>query len=331
MSKLFDNEQWMLEKVLEYVPGKYRRTSKDISWNCHICGDSKKSKNKMRFHYYIHTQSGYCFNCEYSCSGIQLLKDLSGKDFNELKKEYIKENFRGGGYTQSSTLSPSLSTIIKGEYFKSIIPEKWKNELTKDAYTYLKKRKIFDAPFLYDQKFYSCHDKTDNEYILIPWEINRVDAYYQINDYKRHGERKYVFPYNKTKLIYGLDHIDRAFPYIICFEGVYDSIFVKNGIALGGKTITNYQRVLLKTLFPQHKVVMALDNDEAGKFAALKQIDIDSSTLFFNWAKKYPNFKDINELIINKNKHNLFVDDNEIESLICGSLNTKLILTEFTL
>lgn len=56
---------------------------------------------------------------------------------------------------------------------------------------------------------------------------------------------KYLFPKDKKKLIAGLDNIDISWPYIIVFEGFYDSLFVKNGICSGTKSITDYQLKLI--------------------------------------------------------------------------------------
>lgn len=101
-------------------------------------------------------------------------------------------------------------------------------------------RRVDEAPFLKDS-LYSWNKNTCGlEYILIPWTLNGVAAYYQLNDFKKHGALKYIFPKDKKKLIFGLDNIDISWPYIIVFEGVYDSVFVKNGIAVGTKAITEY-------------------------------------------------------------------------------------------
>jgi len=327
--RMIDNEQWMLDKILEYLPSGYKRTHRDIVCRCPLCGDSRKSKTKMRGHYYIQSQTFHCFNCSSSVSALTLLKHLSGEDYQSLKRQYIKESYSSKSKQKKADKQPTVLDELKD--VESIIPASWYNPLSESAKSYLDNRMIFDAPFIGDTSFYSCFDKNNLEYILIPWKFKDVDVYYQINDFMKHGERKYIFPYNKTKMIFGLDNIDRSFKYIICFEGVYDSLFVKNGIAIGGKSITNNQRILLKSLFPHHKIVMALDNDVAGKEAALKQIDEDPSLCFFNWAKKYPNVKDINDLVINMNRVDLFVDDKEVESLICGSLNAKLMLKGFTL
>lgn len=51
---------------------------------------------------------------------------------------------------------------------------------------------------------------------------------------------KYIFPKDSKKLVFGLDNIDVSWPYVICFEGVYDSLFVKNGIATGTKSLSDY-------------------------------------------------------------------------------------------
>jgi len=331
--KMFDNNEWLIEKITDYLPSAYKKTSKDINFSCPICGDSKKDRNKKRGHLYLENARYFCFNCDASCSALELLKHLSGEDYHSLKRQYIKETFKSGGSSSQSTSSVCTSSSMNDSLnsLQSVIPDSWKNPLSLDAETYLRKRKIFDAPFLDDQEFYTCYDKEKREFILIPWVINGVECYYQINDYKKHAERKYIFPYDKTKMIYGLDNVDRSFQYVICFEGVYDSLFVKNGIAIGGKSLTANQLVLLKTMFPYHKIVMALDNDKAGKDAAMKAIKNDPSMMFFNLIGKYPDAKDINELVINRNNVNLFSDKNVVKSMICSSLQAKLLLKGFNL
>lgn len=87
---------------------------------------------------------------------------------------------------------------------------------------------------------FSCRGKSGIDYVLIPWKVNGVEAYWQLNDFKKAGKLKYVFPKGQKKLVYGLDQIDPAWQRIVVFEGVYDSLFVKNGVAVGTKAITSY-------------------------------------------------------------------------------------------
>ena len=78
-----------------------------------------------------------------------------------------------------------------------------------------------------DQNHYSTNDKA-YEVIVIPWYIDGREWSYQWrfldNDIPF---AKYGFPKNCGKKIYGIDSISTSFPYIICCEGVFDSLWVK--------------------------------------------------------------------------------------------------------
>ena len=134
---------------------------------------------------------------------------------------------------------------------KPIVKPEWKKPLSDEAKAYLDNRLVTKSPF-YTNNFYTWTNKKGNDYILIDWVLNGIDAYFQLNDFKKHGNMKYIFPKDFKKQIYGLDNVDVSWPYIIVFEGVYDSIFVKNGIAVGTKAITDYQLKLVKERFPHH-------------------------------------------------------------------------------
>jgi len=68
----------------------------------------------------------------------------------------------------------------------------------------------------------------------------------------KNGSLKYIFPKNEKKIVAGLDNIDITWPYVIVFEGYYDSIFVKNGVCVGTKSITDYQLKLIRERYPHH-------------------------------------------------------------------------------
>lgn len=94
---------------------------------------------------------------------------------------------------------PSLFSL------KQAVNPAWKHELTAEARSYLEKRRISDAPF-YREPMWSCRGaKNGIDYILIPWKVNGVEAYWQLNDFKKSGNLKYVFPRGQKKLVYGLD------------------------------------------------------------------------------------------------------------------------------
>lgn len=173
-------------------------------------------------------------------SGIRFLEFISGESYDDIKRDYLKlfaknkDSFALSGEYDLPVDEPSLFQL------KPIVDPKWKNPLSDAAKAYLHGRKVDEAPFFRDRLYSWINDKNSLEYILIPWTLNGVDAYYQLNDFQRHGALKYIFPKDKKKLIFGLDNIDISWPYIIAFEGVYDSVFVKNGISVGTKSITEY-------------------------------------------------------------------------------------------
>ena len=221
--------QFLNEKVLEYLPHNYVKIGDELNMRCPICGDSKKSSTKKRGWYYMKNASFYCFNCSTGMSGIKFLEFISGSSYADIRKEYMKLYLKTG-----QNLSLSANYDIPSEepsmfQLQSIVKPEWKQPLSDKAKAYLSGRKVTEAPFL-KENLYSCYTKKGEEYIMIPWRLNGVDAYFQLNDFQKLHSLKYVFPKDKKKLLYGLDNIDISWPYIIAFEGVYDSLFVKNGI-----------------------------------------------------------------------------------------------------
>src|SRR5574344_1019921 len=258
----YEYKQFLNEKVLEYLPKTFIRVGNKYNGRCMLCGDSKKSATKKRFWYYLDTCSAYCFNCGASMSGLKLLEYLSGRDYHDIKLEYTKLFLKSG---LSASLS-SYAEVPKEEPglfdFQPIIKPEWKQPLSQAATEYLAKRKVLTAPFLRDV-LYSCYSRNkDREYILIPLKMNGIAAYYQVNDFKKYNAMKYIFPSQRKKLLFGLDNVDLSWNNLIVTEGVYNSIFVKNGIASGTKAITDYQVDLIQQRYPKMSIVLSYDNDE---------------------------------------------------------------------
>lgn len=334
-----DFREFINDKVWDYLPPSKVRVGNEIHVRCPICGDSKKNSRKKRGYFYLLNGSYFCFNCGASMSGMQLLKVIAGQNYEEIVQEYRRLKIKNGGESENylssqmmdlSSLNNQLSAISYINSLQSAIKPEWKNPLTEDAKKYLEKRKVLDAPFLHN-KFYSIFDSKQNEYILIPWTLNGIDAYYQINDFEHHDKngRKYIFPSHKEKLIYGLDNIDISFPYVICFEGVYDSLFIPNAVATGGKNLTSLQQEILRKRYPHHQIVLSYDNDEPGLTAMAKQIKQKPAEFkYFKWFDETTKEKDINEFILKENNVNVFSNKENIKKMIVGSIAMKLFLIE---
>lgn len=317
---------FLREKIREHLPPTFKDVGGKYNGRCPFCGDSKKSLTKKRgWIFYNKDCSYFCFNCNISMSGIQLLKALTGNEYDDIKKEYVKLFLKSG---LDNSLSSYVDEHAKEEVnvfnFKPMLKHEMKHELTENAKRYLESRKVLEAPFLKEQLFSLVQSSSKQEFILIPWKINGVDAYYQINDFMHFKSMKYLFPKDKRKLLYGLDNVDPSYSKIFVFEGVYDSVFVKNGIASGTKSLTQYQLDIIKQRWPNHEVVISFDNDVSGFNAMAKIIENNSNTRFLKWFNESTAQKDINEFVLANNNVNAFAKTEVLDSMIVDPLAMKL-------
>lgn len=269
-------------------------------------------------------------------TGLKLLEAIAGTDYNDIVQEYRRLKIKSGGNLSAQinigfeSQNAQLSAISYLNSLTTAIKPEWRNPLTEAATEYLEHRKVLEAPYL-KGKLYSVFDKEKNEYILIPWKINGIDAYYQINDFEHHDSlgRKYIFPSKKEKLIYGLDNIDLSFPYIICFEGVYDSLFIPNGIAIGGKSLTSLQHEIIMKRYPNHQIVLSFDNDKAGLDAMMKEIKKHPTEFkYFKWFDENTKEKDINDYVLKRNNTNQFKNKEFVKDLIVSPITMKMFLLQ---
>lgn len=321
--------QFLNDKVLEYLPAQKWRHGDKWNFKCPLCGDGK-SGHKHRAWWYDKTASFYCWNQCGGLSGIRFLELVSGRDYADIKQEYTKLFLKSGcnGSLSSYCYAPTSKTDEPSLFkLKPIVKPEWKNHLTEAAKKYLDERKVLDAPF-YNGNLYSWTSTKHQEYILIDWVINGVSAYFQLNNFQKHGEIKYIFPKDKKKLVYGLDNIDISFPYIFVFEGFYDSLFVKNGICTGTKAITEYQLRLIRARYPHHQLVISFDNDKPGIMAMTKLMDGQNDFKYFKWFNSNTKEKDINDYVLAKGNVNIFSDSAVLKKLIVDKLMMKMHLIQ---
>ena len=322
-------KEWINEKILEYIPRDRVVQGDKIMFRCPICGDSKRNSLKKRGYYYTKTASYHCFNCEANLGGMKFLEVLSGEDYASLREEYFRMTFDGKHFNSVSGSSTGGRKRASGIFsFKSVIKPEWKKPLSDKAREYLSGRKVLSAPFLKEDLF-SYYTKKGDEFILIPWKIDGTECYFQLNDFQKLGKMgiKYIFPKNSDKLVYGLDNIDISFPYVICFEGVYDSLFVKNGVAIGGKSLTSSQEELIRKRFPRHRIAISFDNDLPGLEAMYRSVSSDGRFWYFKWFADNEKAKDVNDYILETGNVNAFSNPVTVASRIMDKLPMKLWLS----
>ena len=322
-----DFRDWLNEKVISYLPKGSVRSGDKILCRCPLCGDSKKNSMKKRGYYYLRTGSYHCFNCDANCTGMKLLQILSGDDYSTLHSEYVHRIYDGRHFGNTSSISTGRNRHdgVLSE-IRNVINPKWKHPLSDRAREYLNGRHVLSAPFL-KEELYSYYAKTGREYILIPWRINGIDCYFQLNDFERHGKSglKYVFPKNAEKMVYGLDNVRMDIGYIVAMEGVYDSLFVPNAVCIGGKTMTDLQLEIIRRRYPRHRILLSFDNDAPGLKSMSKTLsDRRYNFGYFKWFDDDTAEKDINDFVNRTGNPNEFADAGYLESHVVDSVMMKM-------
>ena len=329
---------WIYQKILPYIRCKNHRCGNIHMLQCPFCQEALNSSHKstaIRGYYYIERQNYWCYRCEKWATAFELYEKLSGRDRKELLSEYLSfvSGRRGvnlSNFMRSGTATPASSG---GEGIwdddgsvhieRQPIPDCMRRPLTERGAEYLKGRLVMESPNLPPYaKFYSASYSSSKygnkpyEVVVIPWYLDGQVWGYQWRFLDKDVPfPKYGFPKNSGKKIYGIDSISTAFPFIICCEGVFDSLWVKNGVAVGGKAVTEYQRELLKERFPKHRIVYGFDNDGHGIKAMLKSAGTDKSALVFFWKDVCGGAKDLNDFALDGHKDYFFDEQNVREHI----------------
>ena len=317
------------------------RNNSEITFRCPICGDSKKNKLKKRGYFYRRTGTFHCFNCDTTLTGYALLKTICPHDvFDRIIQDFKILNFGNivkGKRSDSSIVQgqPSSFDILSpNPSYKYLLDAGWKESpLSDSAKSCLDSRKI---PEESRDMLSSIMDSSGREFILIKYMWDDSAIYHQLHNFNKHpikgqGSVKYIFPKDENinfqpKPVFNLANVDVSFPWIFCTEGVYDSLFLKNGIALGGRNLTEYQHKMLSELYPRHKIVLAFDHDYAGMSSSIKHAERfpDISFLDVSDLMDAASVKDINDFVKVTGRLDIFSNGDFLKSRTISAFQAKM-------
>ena len=316
------------EKVYSYLNVNRRgNQSEKINVKCFICGDSKKDSNVKRGWIYFNAgdvPSYSCFNDGCTAHGTTLLAKIQGIT-NKQAFAQVVQRFRESGQDMNLSGDEFLIDDDNFEEFNTpkpkpvereelIIPEDWM-ALDKRADNIIKSRKIMEAPFA--PKNWKLYLSAKHTRIVIPWVKDGKIISYQLRAIYKTQLPKYKFEKDIEKPIFGLDNInyDHSTAYLI--EGAFDSIFVANGLAIGGIKLTKHQEEVMDNYMLDR--VYLLDNqwvDTASKKETLKLLKAKKKV--FIWPKAFK-AKDVNEHVVSTGKNPFtdfkFLEDNTYTGL----------------
>jgi hypothetical protein len=275
-------------------------------------------------------------------SGYAFLKAICPKDiFDSIIQEYKVLNFnnivRGRGQKLSEDASSGQSSfeiLSPNPSYKYLLEANWTvSELSQTAINYLDERKI---PIGSRDMLKTIKDANGREFILIQYIWDDTCIYHQLGNFNKYdingqGAVKYIFPKDENinfqqKPVFNLSNVDVSHHNIYCTEGVFDSLFLKNGVALGGRNLTDYQYKMLTELYPRHKIVLAFDHDYAGMSSSIKHAEKFPNISFLDISDlmDVAHCKDINDFVKATGRSDVFTNANFLTSRTISAFQVEM-------
>jgi 5S rRNA maturation endonuclease (ribonuclease M5) len=308
MSIQFDK---MIEFLSEY--GKIYIHGNNINMKCPLCGDSKKSSMKKRFHAKFDNGEAYysCFNCSKSGTLVELYSELKGvsivdairtldtPDFNKIKEKITPKPT----ITKQIEKKPELNYIL--DDCVNVYSEV--NGYIDKQYQNILKQFISDRKIPSEYKLFIA---TKGEYkgrIIVPIIDGEKIIYFQGRSTNLDDFLKYKNPEVEKSLIIMNKSLFKRDKFIIVTEGIIDAMMVEQNQGtpvIGGSVSDDFLSILFK--LTDVGVIIAVDNDERGEQERNKLIERSSygKQLFYYIP---PNdCKDLNELKIKQNIDDMY-------------------------
>lgn len=284
---------------------------------CPICGDSKKSARKKRFHLDWHNGNpGYhCFNCDEAGSFLELYIIVKGISDTQAKRELFKYDSDRLKKRLTREKPQEISNHIKSESYNYILKDcmsedKGTPSVLSDYWADLLKTFREDRQIPDKYKLYYCfHGRYKNRIIVPVFKGNDIIYFQGRRIPGSPMEPKYLNPATEKQIIiHNEEHFDKD-KYIIVTEGLIDAFMVGDqGTSCLGKEISE---PFLKSLFKltDKGVIIALDNDKDGKKSLdkfMKNNAYKQRCRYFLIPDKYKYCKDANDIKTKYNIENLY-------------------------
>jgi len=308
-------ESYITARFYQYA-GFAEQTRSYYVASCPICHEGNSYGKKKRLYYFPDEQYLYCHNCAQGWSPYFWLKTVTGMSFKEIIKdveaytgESIQSDFRRikieDDIVESSfdpPVLPGVTVDIRDEMQIQYYGSKKIINIAKEYCTARRLLSAINAPSTY----YVCiQDYLHNNRLVIPYydSCGRVESYISRKLLATDNKAKYLLKLN-SKPVFNLHKIDNSYPYIFIFEGALDAIFVKNGVAISGVSMTDKQAERIRTLYPFHTWIWVLDNYKLESEQVRKKIKdkLLNQERVFIYEKDVESFKDINEFCVQKNR-----------------------------
>jgi DNA primase len=282
------------------IEPEFKKHTGQYNAACPICKEGKSLGKKKRLWYYPASNTFHCFNCNQTWSALNWIKKTTGMSYEEIQMELNTNEVSMDVFRIESN---SIGTFKRKELpnlpydsiniFDNIQQTYYKNSKEfQVALKYVKSRRLDTAINKSPNLFISLTDLIHSNRLCIPfYDRNKKVVFYQTRSLDN-TEPRYLGKAGYEKTVFGVDRVDSNLPYIFLFEGPIDSMFVKNGVAVAGISLTKTQSTQLAE-FPFHKRVWVLDNscyDATAKKNVQELLEKGENVFNWNIGKKYKDF-----------------------------------------
>lgn len=318
---MYSIEKQYIELISSQLNNFSQKNNKTYNFKCFYCGDSKKSKTKVRGYLYSigDTFNYRCHNCGKSISFGNFLKDIDSK----LYERYIIEKFKGSKTEplKLKSITPKIQRVVKNHFNIPCIAELNKEH---PARKYLEHRRIPKAKFnsLYFSEAFKRWTNSqkptfskivyDEPRIIIPLFFNGNIFGFQGRSLDSKSKIKYITIIldSSPPKVYGLDDINwKQDVYIL--EGPFDSMFISNSIAMVGADVD----VLKLTDNKDTNFIFIYDNEKRKKeIVDRMEKVINQGHSIVIWPDDLK-AKDVNDMILNDIDVNKIIQENTFKGL----------------
>jgi hypothetical protein len=290
---------------------KYMSHQNVYNFECCICNEGKSKGRKRRGYFLVEDNYFCCKNCQQTWSVIEWIKKVTGLTYQEvmqessgyndsisdiLQRSKSKEEKKSNPYTLPYDCI-NLTDDHQLEYFKD-------NKIVNDVISYATNRKLFTAVNRPKTLYTSLTDKLHRNRLIIPFfnDQGKIIFYQSRAVYDKDKEfARYLSKMDADFSVFGVDKIDPNLEFIFLFEGPIDAMFVKNGVGIGGLSLTQVQEKQLER-YRFHQRIWVLDNQMDNKDVVKKYKDlIEQGQRVFITPPTFKEFKDLNEICVNFN------------------------------
>ncbi len=298
---------YIIEKIYTHGVGpKYKKYSNTYNFGCPICREGNSLHRKRRGFFLVNDGYICCHNCQRTWSPAEWIKEAAGLTYSEIlheAEEYddcIDEVIQRHGWKEEKRSNPytlpydciNLTDSIQVEYYKD-------NPYVVSALNYIHQRRL-DVAINRPKAYYvSLNDKLHRNRLVIPFYDEKGQiVFYQSRALSSQDEKfaRYLSKVDAPFSVFGIERIRVNYDYIFLFEGPIDSMFVINGIGMGGLSLNDTQEKQLEK-YHFHKKIWVLDNqlDNADVAKKYRQL-IEHGESVFVYPEKFKEFKDINDI-----------------------------------